>query len=57
VAVWVDPKAHQEATVKAANRAAIRAALADAVATRTAKQINALAARREKASSPYYGGG
>ncbi len=56
VAVWVDPKAHQEATVKTANRAAMRAALADAVTTRTAKEIKALAARREKASSPYYGG-
>jgi 5,6,7,8-tetrahydromethanopterin hydro-lyase len=57
VAVWVDPKAHQEATVKTANRAAMRAALADAVTIRTVKEIKALAARREKASSPYYGGG
>jgi len=57
VAVWVDPKAHEEETVKAANRAAMRAALADATATRSVKEIKALAARREKASSPYYGGG
>lgn len=57
VAVWVDPKAHDEVTVKAANRAAMRAALADAMTARSPKEITALAARREKASSPYYGGG
>lgn len=56
VAVWVDPKASEEETVKAANRASMRAALADATATRSVRDIKALAARREKASSPYYGG-
>lgn len=54
VAVWVDPKASEEATVRAANRTAMRAALVDATATRSVKDIKALAGRREKASSPYY---
>lgn len=57
VALWVDPKAHDEPAVKAANRAAMRAAIADAVRDHSAKEITALVGRREGARSPYYGGG
>lgn len=56
VALWVDPKAHDEAAVKAANRTAMRAAIADAVRDHSATEISALVGRREGARSPYYGG-
>jgi 5,6,7,8-tetrahydromethanopterin hydro-lyase len=57
VALWVDPKAHDERAVKAANRAAMRAAIADAVKDHSANEIATLVGRREAARSPYYGGG
>jgi len=50
-------KAHEELVVWAANRAAMRVARADAMATPTVKDIKALAARREKPSSPSCCGG
>lgn len=56
VALWVDPKAHDEGRVKAANRSAMRAAIADALADHSTAEIEALVARRESARSPYYGG-
>ena len=56
VALWVDPRAHDERAVKAANRNAMRAAIADALTDRSAEEIQALAGRREHARSPYYRG-
>ena len=56
VALWVDPRAHDEPAVKAANRNAMRAAIADALTDRSAEEIKALAGRREHARSPYYRG-
>jgi 5,6,7,8-tetrahydromethanopterin hydro-lyase len=57
VAVWVDPAAHDETAVRLANRAAMCSALKDATTERSAKDVQALAARRERAKSPYYSGG
>jgi len=54
VALWVDPRAHDERAVKAANRNAMRAAIADALTDRSAEEIKDLAGRREHARSPYY---
>ena len=56
VAVWVDPAAHDETAVKAANRAAMRAAIADALRPPSADDVRALAARREEAANAYYTG-
>jgi 5,6,7,8-tetrahydromethanopterin hydro-lyase len=56
VALWVDPKAHDDRAVKAANRNAMRAAIADALKDHSVKEIQALAGRREHARSPYYRG-
>lgn len=56
VALWVDPKAHDDRAVKAANRAAMRAAIVDALTDHTTDDIQALAGRRESARSPYYRG-
>ena len=56
VAVWVDPKAHDETAVRRANREATRAAIADAVSPPTADLVRALAARREEARNAYYRG-
>jgi 5,6,7,8-tetrahydromethanopterin hydro-lyase len=56
VALWVDPKAHDERAVKAANRSAMRAAIADALTDHSADEIQTLAGRREHARSPYYRG-
>ncbi len=56
VAVWVDPKAHDETAVRRANREAMRAALADAISPPSADVVRALAARREEARNAYYGG-
>lgn len=57
VAVWVDPAAHDEGAVRLANRRATRAALVDALTDHPVRALKALAARRERASSPYYSGG
>src|SRR5207244_11141473 len=43
VALWVDPRAHDERAVKAANRNAMRAAIADALTDRSAEEIKDLA--------------
>ena len=56
VALWVDPRAHDEPAVKAANRKAMRAAIAEALTDHSADEIQALAGRREHARSPYYRG-
>jgi 5,6,7,8-tetrahydromethanopterin hydro-lyase len=56
VAVWVDPKAHDETAIRQANRAATRAAIADAVTPSSADAVSALAARRDQARNAYYAG-
>ena len=56
VAVWVDPKAHDDTAVRRANREAIGVALADAVSPPSADAVRSLAARREEARNAYYGG-
>ncbi len=56
VAVWVDPAAHDETAVKAANRDATRIAIADAVTPPSPKAVRKLAKRREEATNAYYGG-
>ena len=56
VAVWVDPAAHDETAVRAANRAATRDAIADALRPPTAEDVEALVARREDAANIYYTG-
>lgn len=55
-AVWIDPKASDETAVKRAARTATHDAIADAVSPPSAEDITALAARREQANTPYYGG-
>ena len=57
VAVWVDPAAHDEAAVKAANREAMRGAIADALRPLSAADVQALVDRREDAANIYYTGG
>jgi 5,6,7,8-tetrahydromethanopterin hydro-lyase len=57
VAVWVDPAAHDETAVKAANRAAMRAAIADALTPAPVDAVRELAERREQAANAYYTGG
>jgi 5,6,7,8-tetrahydromethanopterin hydro-lyase len=54
VAVWVDPKAHDETAVRKANREGARAAIADALSAPSAEQVRALAERREQAGNAYY---
>src|SRR5437588_10875717 len=39
VALWVDPRAHDEPAVKAANRKAMRAAIADALSDHAAEEL------------------
>jgi len=56
VAVWVDPAAHDETAVRAANREAMRGALADALHHPTADEVRALAERREQAANVFYTG-
>jgi 5,6,7,8-tetrahydromethanopterin hydro-lyase len=56
VAVWVDPEAHDETAVKAANREAMRGAIADALRPPSAADIQALVDRREDAANIYYTG-
>ncbi|HYT26074.1 MAG TPA: formaldehyde-activating enzyme [Actinomycetota bacterium] len=56
VAVWIDPAAHDETAVRKASRTATSRALADALRPPSAEEVGALAARREAASTPFYGG-
>ena len=56
VAVWVDPDAHDETAVRAANREATRNAVADALEPPSAEAVRALAEQREEASNDFYGG-
>jgi formaldehyde-activating enzyme len=56
VAVWVDPAAHDETAVRAANRAATRKALGVCVEGRDPTAAAALVDRRDELHSPYYHG-
>lgn len=56
VAVWVDPAADDESTVKQANRAATLAAVADALAAHSAASVMEVAASRERAHNAFFGG-
>jgi 5,6,7,8-tetrahydromethanopterin hydro-lyase len=56
VAVWVDPEAHDETAVRAANREATRVAIADALDPPAAAAVLALAEQREEATNAYYSG-
>ena len=56
VAVWVDPKAHDETAVRVAARAASRDAIADALGPPSADTVRALAAQREEAANAFYTG-
>lgn len=56
VCVWVDPAASDETAVRKANREATRKAIAVAVQGRDADAAAALVARRDRLTSPFYGG-
>jgi 5,6,7,8-tetrahydromethanopterin hydro-lyase len=56
VAVWVDPGAHDETAVRAANRVAVRKALDVCVNGRDPDAAAALVAARDDVTSPFYGG-
>jgi 5,6,7,8-tetrahydromethanopterin hydro-lyase len=56
IAVWVDPDAHDETAVRAANREATRNAIADALQPPSAEAVQALAAERDEATNAYYSG-
>jgi 5,6,7,8-tetrahydromethanopterin hydro-lyase len=56
VALWVDPRADDETSVRRANREAMRGAIADAVRPPTAQEVMALVERREEAANIYYTG-
>jgi formaldehyde-activating enzyme len=56
VAVWVDPAASDETTVRAANREAVRKAIEVAVRGRDRDAAWALVERRDSVTSPFYGG-
>jgi 5,6,7,8-tetrahydromethanopterin hydro-lyase len=56
VAVWVDPEAHDETAVRAANRAATRDAVANALEPPGAAAVRALAEQRDDAANAYYTG-
>jgi formaldehyde-activating enzyme len=56
VAVWVDPAAEEETSVRLAARAATRKALGVCVEGRDPDAAHALVERRDSLQSPYYGG-
>jgi 5,6,7,8-tetrahydromethanopterin hydro-lyase len=56
VAVWVDPGADDETSVRAANRAATRRALGVCVEGRDPGAAAALVERRDTLRNPFYGG-
>jgi formaldehyde-activating enzyme involved in methanogenesis len=56
IAVWVDPDAHDETAVRAANREATRDAVADALRPPSAEAVRALAEQREEATNDFYSG-
>ena len=56
VCVWVDPAAWDETAVRIANRAAVRKAIGVAVEGRDPDAARALVERRDRLTSPFYGG-
>lgn len=56
VAVWVDPRAHDETAVREANRTAVRKALATCVHGRDPHAAARLVAERDSLTSPFYSG-
>ena len=52
----MDPAAHDETAVRAANREAMRDAIADALDPPSADDVRSLAERREDAANIYYTG-
>jgi formaldehyde-activating enzyme len=56
VAVWVDPRAEDEAAVRAANRAAVRKAIGVCVEGRDPGAAARLVAERDSVTNPFYGG-
>jgi formaldehyde-activating enzyme len=56
VCVWVDPAASDETAVRKANREAVRKAVEVAVRGRDPQAAEALVARRDSLTSPFYGG-
>lgn len=56
VAVWVDPHASDETSVRVSNREAVRKALGVCVDGRDAAAAAALVERRDKVTSPFYSG-
>ena len=57
VAVWVDPRADDEAAVRRANRESVRKAIGACVGGRDPAAAARLVARRDEITSPLYGGG
>jgi formaldehyde-activating enzyme len=56
VAVWVDPRASDETSVRVSNREAVRKALGVCVEGRDAAAAAALVERRDTVTSPFYSG-
>jgi formaldehyde-activating enzyme len=56
VCVWVDPAACDETAIRRANREAVRKAIGVAVQGRDPEAARALVTRRDRLTSPFYGG-
>ncbi len=56
VAVWVDPRAHDETAVREANRTAVRKAIGTCVHGRDPEAVARLVAERDSLRNPFYGG-
>ncbi len=56
VCVWIDPAASNETAVRKASREAVRNAIGVAVNGRDPDAAQALVARRDEVTSPFYGG-
>lgn len=56
VAVWIDPRAHDETAVREASRTAVRKAVGTCVHGRDAAAAARLVAERDTLANPFYGG-
>jgi formaldehyde-activating enzyme len=56
VCIWIDPSADDETAVRQASRQAVRRAIGVAVQGRDPEAARALVARRDRVTSPFYGG-
>ena len=56
VCIWIDPAASEETAVRIATRKAVRKAIGVAVHGRDEAAAQALVARRDQLTSPFYGG-